>query len=155
MATSERPAQNVEDAEPKETRQAPYNRQTTNFGYPIYREPRAGGQRVLVRRPSVDLAQLTRQRSRAIIENFFRKSSPPVLEGLSDDFLDKISDVELRKVRSFNVYLLPRKYYTGRLLYVFVLTIAPRITSVWELVCFYWMKYFANLSTLCHDDAHF
>jgi len=102
MATSQKPLQSEEDAKPRETRQ--YNRQTTDFDYQMFREPRAGGQRVLVRRPSVDLAQLTRQRSRAIIDNFFRKSSPPVLETLPGNLLNKISDVELGKVRSFIVY---------------------------------------------------
>jgi len=99
MATSERRTQDVEDSEPTEIKLTQYNRQTTNFGYPMHREPRSGGQRVLVRRPSVDLAKLTRQRSRAILDNFFRKSCPHVLEGLSEDSLTKISDAELRKVR--------------------------------------------------------
>jgi len=110
-ATTQEPSQSKENADPREKRQ--YKRQTTDFEYPVYREPRAGGQRVLVRRPSVDLAQLTRQRSRAIIDEFFRKSSPPVLEGLPESLLNKISDAELGKVRNFIVYLLPRKFYTS------------------------------------------
>ena len=61
---------------------------------PVMSTPRES--RALVRRPSVDLAKLTKQKSRAIIENYFKRS--PVLEHMSKEVLKKISDLELGKV---------------------------------------------------------
>jgi len=64
---------------------------------PVMAMPRES--RALVRRPSVDLAKLTKQKSRAIIDNYFRRSAPaPVLEHMSNEALKKISDLELGKV---------------------------------------------------------
>ena len=80
-----------------------YNRQATinDADYPVlYRESRT-----LVRRPSVDFAKLTKQRSRAIIDNYFRRSRspPPVLEHFSKEILEKISDKESGKVLVCNL----------------------------------------------------
>lgn len=75
-----------------------YSRQATVHGAScptLYREPRA---RALVRRPSVDFIKLTKQRSRAIIDNYFKATSPPVLEHMSKETLKKISDTEMGKV---------------------------------------------------------
>ena len=75
-----------------------YIRQTTlnDAGFPVL--PRESRARALVRRPSVDFAKLTKQRSRAIIDSYFRRSSPPVLEHMSKEILDKIKNTELGKV---------------------------------------------------------
>lgn len=79
-----------------------YNRQTTYdpSDYPlVHRESRREGSRALVRRPSMDFVKLTKQRSRAIIENYFKgPSTPPVLVNMSKDVLNKISDTEMGKV---------------------------------------------------------
>ena len=79
-----------------------YNRQTTvhDAGFPVL--PRESRARALVRRPSVDFAKLTKQRSRAIIDNYFRGSSPPVHEHMSKEILDKIAATELGKVHAYS-----------------------------------------------------
>ena len=64
--------------------------------------------RALVRRPSVDFAKLTKQESRAIIDNYFRRSGPPVLEHMSKEILKKISDAEMGKVLTLQIlYIQP------------------------------------------------
>lgn len=89
-----------------------YKRQTTvhDAGWPaLHRESRA---RALVRRPSVDFAKLTKQRSRAIIDNYFKAStSPPVLEHMSKEILKKISDTEMGKVLTLHFVLCNHSHY--------------------------------------------
>lgn len=61
--------------------------------------------RALVRRPSVDFAKLTKKESRAIIDNYFRRSAPPpVLEHMSKEILKKISDTEMGKVLTLQIH---------------------------------------------------
>ena len=78
-----------------------YSRQMTlnDAGHAALYRPRES--RALVRRPSVDFTKLTKQESRAIIDNYFR--SPPVLEHMSNDILKKISDTEMGKVLTLQI----------------------------------------------------
>lgn len=85
-----------------------YRRQTTANDPPIvYRESRA-----LVRRPSVDLAKLTKQNSRVIIDSYFRKpDAPPVHSHISAAMRNKISDTELGKVLTMQFITTPTSGY--------------------------------------------
>lgn len=83
-----------------------YFRQMTlnDGGYTAVYRPRES--RALVRRPSVDFAKLTKKESRAIIDNYFRRSAPPpVLEHMSKEILKKISDTEMGKVLTLQIHI--------------------------------------------------
>lgn len=122
-----------------------YNRQTTvnDAGVPaLHRESRA---RALVRRPSVDFAKLTRQRSRAIIDNYFRGSSPPVLEHISKEILDKISATELGKVLLTLHYLVYTMNHSHRDKFQFL---SNHFRLLWSTNCTVFVLYWIPASFL-------
>ena len=76
-----------------------YNRQVTvhDASFPAphqeYEAP------ALVHQSSVDFAKLMEQSSHAIIDSYFKATSPPVLEHMNKEILKKISDTEMEKVQ--------------------------------------------------------